>query len=68
MVSVGPDSNASAFLITFVRARQLDGKQVVFGALTEGWETLDEIEKNGSVTGRPLRKITIDHCGMIART
>ena len=68
MVSSGPHSNGAAFLITFVRARQLDGQQVVFGGLTEGWETLDEIEKNGSVTGRPLRNITIDRCGVITRT
>ena len=67
MVSVGPDSNGSVFLITFVRSRQLDDKQVVFGELIDGWDTLDEIEKAGSVTGVPLRPITIDRCGPVWR-
>ena len=67
MVSVGPDSNGSVFLITFVRSRQLDDKQVVFGELIDGWDTLDEIEKAGSVTGMPLRPITIDRCGPVWR-
>ncbi|KAF8820255.1 peptidyl-prolyl isomerase [Cardiosporidium cionae] len=56
-------SNNSQFFITFDSCPWLDNHHVVFGCLTEGMETLDAIEAQGTPFGRPQRLVSIWNCG-----
>jgi len=55
--------NNSNFFITFAPAPWLDGKHVVFGHVTDGFEVLDAIERCGTEGGKPRRKVWIHGCG-----
>jgi len=44
---------------------QLDGRHVVFGKVVEGLEVLKEIEKAGTESGRPTKKVTITLSGTV---
>lgn len=52
----------SANILTFDR---LDGKHVVFGKVTEGMDVVREVEKCGSNSGKPLKSVAIDKCGVL---
>lgn len=43
----------------------LDGKHVVFGAVTKGMDVVKDIEKLGSSSGQPREKVTIVNCGLV---
>ncbi len=45
MANAGPGTNGSQFFLTFVPTPWLDGAHTVFGRVTEGLETLDEITR-----------------------
>lgn len=45
MANNGPDSNGSQFFITYAKQPHLDLKYTIFGKVIDGFETLDEIEK-----------------------
>ena len=59
-------SNGSQFFITTVVTSWLDGKHVVFGEVTDGLDVVDAIEKLGSGSGKPKKKVTIDKSGALA--
>ncbi|KAG7864709.1 hypothetical protein KL918_005348 [Ogataea parapolymorpha] len=60
MANSGPNTAGSQFFITSAPAEFLDGKHVVFGQLTEGFETLRAIQKVAKdTTDRPLTNVTI---------
>ena len=66
MANSGPNTNGSQFFITFADAPWLDGKHVVFGMVTEGFELLDRIE--GLKTDRrdrPAQKVEITQSGAL---
>ena len=65
LANSGPNTNNSQFFITFDAAPWLDGKHVVFGRVLDGFDVLDMIEKAGSPSGRPLRRITIVACSVL---
>lgn len=52
----------SANILIFDR---LDGKHVVFGKVTEGMDVVREVEKCGSNSGKPLKSVAIDKCGVL---
>lgn len=53
--SSSPDSAGSQFYICLADARFLDGQYTVFGAMTEGFETLDAIRRGDS-----MRTLTVE--------
>jgi peptidylprolyl isomerase len=56
----------SQFFITFNECKWLDKKHVVFGQIEEGLEVLDEIEKAGTLGGKPRRDVRIFNCGELS--
>lgn len=63
MANAGPNTNGSQFFITTVPCPWLDGKHVVFGEVTEGFDVVKKIESHGSRSGATNAKITIDQSG-----
>lgn len=64
----GPNSNGSQFFITVAAASWLDTKHVVFGAIEDGIDVVQEIEKMGSEHGKPSEKVVIVDCGEIKKS
>ncbi|XP_076951828.1 peptidyl-prolyl cis-trans isomerase-like, partial [Bidens hawaiensis] len=67
MANDSPNSNGSRFYISFSRQLFLDGCHVVFGKVIEGLETVQNIEKLGTTSGRPIGPVEITDCGEIPR-
>jgi peptidylprolyl isomerase len=65
MANAGRNTNGSQFFITTARTSHLDGRHVVFGVVTDGWDVVRAIEKIGSPSGRPSSKVVITQCGVI---
>eukprot|EP00092_Neocalanus_flemingeri_P000627 GFUD01000669.1.p1 GENE.GFUD01000669.1~~GFUD01000669.1.p1 ORF type:complete len:821 (+),score=251.36 GFUD01000669.1:11-2473(+) len=63
MANGGPNTNGSQFFICTAETQYLDGKHVVFGAVVEGLEVVEEVEKYGSQFGDTSKKIIVVDCG-----
>ena len=63
MANAGPNTNGSQFFLTFAPAKWLDGKHVVFGKVTAGFEIIQAIEKLGSNSGKVTGEVKIYGCG-----
>lgn len=61
MANCGPNTNGSQFYITTVPCPWLDGKHTVFGRVTKGFKTVQDIEKTEvqKENSRPLIDIKI---------
>lgn len=65
MANCGPNTNGSQFFITTAPANWLDFKNVVFGEPVEGFDVLKAMERCGTDSGRPIRKVMIVDCGQL---
>merc|ERR1712087_808604 len=63
MANSGPNSNGSQFFITVAPTPWLDGKHVIFGEVTDGFDTLGKVEAIGSRSGAPAKRVVIEDCG-----
>ncbi|KAK3089334.1 hypothetical protein FSP39_002794 [Pinctada imbricata] len=66
MANSGPNTNGSQFFICCGRVDEFDGKHVVVGKITDGFDVLTEIEQEGSSSGRVGNVITITNCGQLS--
>ena len=68
MANAGANTNGSQFFITTVKTSWLDGKHVVFGKVTKGFDdTVKNVEALGSKNGQPRcnGEILIYQCGKL---
>lgn len=54
-------------VITTTATPWLNKKHVVFGEVIEGVDVVKKIEKQGTQSGNPLRKVFIRDCGEIRK-
>lgn len=66
MANSGPNSNGSQFFITTGKTDWLDGKHVVFGRVLEGMPVVRMMEKCGSSSGTPSKRVVITDCGELS--
>eukprot|EP00600_Ochromonadales_sp_CCMP1393_P001577 CAMPEP_0174976326 /NCGR_PEP_ID=MMETSP0004_2-20121128/12961_1 /TAXON_ID=420556 /ORGANISM="Ochromonas sp., Strain CCMP1393" /LENGTH=165 /DNA_ID=CAMNT_0016227325 /DNA_START=153 /DNA_END=650 /DNA_ORIENTATION=- len=66
MANAGPGTNGSQFFITTVLCPWLDGRHVVFGEVTDGFDIIKKVEGVGSDSGKPKSVVTIADCGELA--
>ena len=59
MANRGPGTDGSQFFITFVPTPWLDGKHTIFGEIVSGKETITELEKRGSRSGKTSERLLI---------
>ena len=66
MANAGPNTNGSQFFLCTVKTDWLDGKHVVFGAVTKGMSVVREMEAAGSQAGQTKRAVVIADCGQVS--
>lgn len=65
MANSGQDTNRSQFFITFKATPWLDEKHVVFGKVTDGFDVVRAVEKQGSRSGRTLQPVELVDCRVL---
>ncbi|XP_041362814.1 peptidyl-prolyl cis-trans isomerase-like [Gigantopelta aegis] len=65
MANAGPGTNGSQFFLCTVKTEWLDGKHVVFGKVIEGMDVVQTVEKVGSQSGKPTKKVVVAKSGQL---
>eukprot|EP00002_Diphylleia_rotans_P002169 TRINITY_DN1133_c0_g2_i1.p1 TRINITY_DN1133_c0_g2~~TRINITY_DN1133_c0_g2_i1.p1 ORF type:complete len:199 (+),score=42.63 TRINITY_DN1133_c0_g2_i1:50-646(+) len=66
MANAGPNTNGSQFFITLDVTDWLNGKHVVFGKVTAGYDqVVKKMEALGSQSGKVSKKVVISDCGQL---
>ncbi|KAJ3288938.1 hypothetical protein HK104_007851 [Borealophlyctis nickersoniae] len=65
MANAGPNTNGSQFFICTAKTTWLDGKHVVFGSVTDGYDVIKKVESYGSDSGKTRAKITVTNSGQL---
>jgi len=66
MANAGPGTNGSQFFLCTAATPWLDGKHVVFGSVTKGYEVVQAIERVGSQSGQTSARVVITACGQLS--
>ncbi|TXG72871.1 hypothetical protein EZV62_001450 [Acer yangbiense] len=65
MANTGPGTNNSQFIIYTDKTEWLDGINVVFGIVVEGFDVMKTVQKVGSISGLTSKPVTISDCGQL---
>jgi len=65
MANAGANTNGSQFFLTTAKTSWLDGKHVVFGAVTDGMDVVKKVEAFGSQSGKTSKKIVVADSGQL---
>lgn len=65
MANAGPNTNGSQFFICTAQTPHLDGKHVVFGQVSEGYNVVQAMEAVGSRNGSTSARVVITSSGQL---
>ena len=61
----GPNTNGSQFFICTGETPWLNGKHVVFGKVTSGYDVVQKMSSLGTEFGKPTGEVVITGCGSV---
>ena len=65
MANAGPGTNGSQFFLCTAKTTWLDGKHVVFGKVSDGYDVVEAIEAVGSQGGETSKDVLIADSGVL---